>query len=194
MAQYPFILLLMALGFALSLALTVVDQKDLQIWRAIFKVSAALVFLIIGFQSPFQTSLHYWIMAGLCFGFVGDVALLWQDKKIFLLGIVAFLLGHVFYTFAWLPAWRWEAFFYWPSWIYLLIALGFTPYIWGFVEGKMRVAVCAYILVITLMGLASMGQWLQGGDWRIAVGPLLFAFSDISVALARFTPLPRGHR
>lgn len=186
--------LLIALGLVLSCVLILIDQKAWEGWRPACKISAAAVFVLMGLHSDFQRPQDYWMMTGLIFGFIGDVALLWRDRVIFLGGLIAFLLGHVFYVLAWAPAWQGSALTHPLTWLFLLISLGFTPYIWRFVHGHMRLAVCAYIGVITLMGLSSVGQMTASGDWRFGVGALMFVCSDLSVALDRFTALPRWHR
>ena len=58
----------------------------------------------------------------------------------------------------------------------------------------MKVAVVAYILVITIMGITSVGHTTLTGDIRYVVGAAMFALSDVSVALDRFTPISRWHR
>ena len=80
------------------------------------------------------------------------------------------------------------------SLLFILLALTFTPFIIRYTDGFMKKAVVAYILVITVMGITSVGQTALTGDARYVVGAAMFALSDVSVALDRFTPIPRWHR
>jgi uncharacterized membrane protein YhhN len=49
-----------------------------------------------------RIALRGWILIGLVFGFIGDVALLGTARSWFLIGLVAFLIGHLAYVVAFL--------------------------------------------------------------------------------------------
>ena len=59
-------------------------------------MTAAGAFLAIGFSGSHTELPQQLLMLGLIFGFIGDAALLSQEKKPFLVGIGAFLIGHAF--------------------------------------------------------------------------------------------------
>ena len=157
-------------------------------------MTAAGAFLAIGFSGSHTELPQQLLMLGLIFGFIGDAALLSQEKKPFLVGIGAFLIGHALYAVAWLPSFTAATLTQFPSLLFILLALTFTPFIIRYTDGFMKKAVVAYILVITVMGITSVGQTALTGDARYVVGAAMFALSDVSVALDRFTPIPRWHR
>ena len=65
--------------------------------RAVAKTGAAFSFIAYALLlGAWQAgSAPRWIVAGLCLSMVGDLALLSRDQKLFLGGLVAFLLAHV---------------------------------------------------------------------------------------------------
>jgi uncharacterized membrane protein YhhN len=71
--------------------------------RVISKTTASLAFIAVGViaaqaapTGPYPT----WILIGLVLGAVGDVALLGRGDHAFLVGLAAFLLGHLAYVVA----------------------------------------------------------------------------------------------
>ena len=181
-------------GLTATALLATVEHLQKTIYRAPLKMTAASAFIALGLLGEHQTLPQQLLMLGLVFGFIGDFALLSQNKKHFLIGIGAFLIGHALYAAAWLPSARVETLTQFPSLLFMALAIGFTPYIVRFADGFMKRAVIAYILVITVMGITSVAQTEASGDYRYVLGAAMFALSDVSVALDRFTPLPRWHR
>jgi len=127
-------------------------------------------------------SLRPWLLAGLAFGLIGDVALLPRFDK-FLLGLAAFLVGHLSYVVAFAQIWS-------PSpWL----AVGVTGAI-GLVIGvglpidralrgrSLRLPVLAYIAVTIAVLISGSGT----GRALIAVGTLAFAASDGLLGAGRF--------
>lgn len=133
------------------------------------------------------------IVLGLMFGALGDAALLGTSKRMFLIGLVAFLIGHVLYVLAIgsiLP---------WRDWLPAAGALGVVPVLAsGLVIapmadrlGRMRGPVIAYVVVITVMVIAAIAVTRartlpDPNRLCLLIGACLFYVSDISVARDRF--------
>jgi len=181
-------------GITATFLLATVEHLHKATWRAPLKMTAASAFIALGLLGNHDTVPQKLIMMGLVFGFIGDAALLSQKKNSFLFGIGAFLIGHALYAAAWLPHATPQTLTEVPSILFILLALGFTPYIVRFAEGFMQKAVVAYILVITVMGITATAASEVSGDPSYVIGAAMFALSDVSVALDRFTPIPRWHR
>jgi uncharacterized membrane protein YhhN len=130
------------------------------------------------------------LMTGLGLCLVGDVCLALPHKRTFSLGLISFLLGHVFYILG----------FFWVSkanlwmWAGSSIAVIVSAAVYSWLKphlGGMRGAVLLYILVITVMVSGSsriMGDtslWLPGRV-MVFIGSTSFYFSDIFVARDRF--------
>jgi uncharacterized membrane protein YhhN len=133
---------------------------------------------------------YYLLLIGLIFCLGGDVFLALPQDKMFLTGLVSFLLGHVFYVIC---------FFYvadagpWTG-IGALAALTVSTVVFFWLRprlGDMLIPVIAYIFVITLM---VVGAWTVLTDAQldftgrllVFVGAASFYFSDVFVARDRF--------
>ncbi len=133
---------------------------------------------------------YYLLLTGLIFCMGGDVFLALPQNKMFLYGLVSFLLGHVFYVIG---------FFYvaevsgWTG-MGCLAGLLVSGPVFRWLRphlGGMLIPVIAYIIVITVM---LIGAWTVVGDASLAVtgrllvfvGAIAFYFSDLFVARERF--------
>jgi uncharacterized membrane protein YhhN len=132
----------------------------------------------------------YLLLLGLIFCLGGDVFLALPQDRMFLMGLVSFLLGHVLYV---------VCFFYvadvshW-TWIGGLVGLLVSGLVFGWLRphlGSMLIPVIAYIIVITVMVI---GAWTVLGDTKLSYAGRLLAFSgavsfylsDLFVARDRF--------
>ena len=136
------------------------------------------------------------LLAGLSLSLLGDVALLWPQQG-FLPGLVAFLLAHLAYLWAFtrgvrLAAWA-------PAFVgYALLAAGVLWLLWPGVPAPLRALVVAYVLCLAAMAAQTACWWrarrgsAQAGlALGAALGGLLFLTSDALLATDRFhTPLP----
>ena len=144
-----------------------------------------------------------WFGIGLLFSLAGDIALMFIDR-FFILGLVAFLLGHIAYLVGFnipLP----QASAFWSIGFAIVIGLGSVRVLRRIVEslrtkGKNRLVgpVIIYGLVITLMLLAAMltlfrPDWDATAALLVSFGAAMFYFSDIALAWHRFVnPIKNG--
>ena len=147
-------------------------------------VLAALV------QSHPLPSYYYLILIGLIFCLGGDVFLALPQARMFLLGLVSFLIGHVFYVFSFFGVadiGQW-------TWIGCLIGVIISSVVFIWLRdhlGSMMLPVIVYIVVITVM---LVGAWTVLGDAKlnmegrvlVFIGAMSFYFSDLFVARDRF--------
>jgi len=139
-----------------------------------------------------------WIVIGLVFSLLGDVALLWPVQG-FLAGLVAFLLGHLSYLVALTRRVKFlaspPAFGAWA-----IVAASVLASLWAGVPGDMRVPVLVYVTALSAMAAQATSVWLARrgqadvAKWRIvAIGAALFVLSDAILATDKFVggvPLP----
>ena len=133
---------------------------------------------------------YYVLLLGLIFCLGGDVFLALPQDRAFLMGLVSFLLGHVFYVIC---------FFYvadisqW-TWIGCLVGLLVSGLVFLWLRphlGSMLIPVIAYVIVITVMVI---GAWTVLGDTKlnyagrllVFIGAVSFYLSDLFVARDRF--------
>ena len=126
------------------------------------------------------------VLAALCLSWAGDALLLSDRERVFLGGLVAFLLAHIAYCVAfWLLGVN-------LSWVagaaigLAVIAGAVLRWLLPHLKGTMRVAVLAYVLVIGTMVTLALGTLGVSDTWILALGATLFFLSDLAVARHRF--------
>jgi uncharacterized membrane protein YhhN len=155
------------------------------------KTLLSLLFIIAALvQSHPLPGFYYLLLIGLIFCLGGDVFLALPQEKMFLCGLVSFLLGHVFYVIAFfsvteLSLWTWTG-------LGICLVLSGGIYLWLRPHlGSMNLPVLFYVIVITVM---VVGACTVLGDSRLALsgrlllfwGAVSFYFSDVFVARDRF--------
>ena len=136
-----------------------------------------------------------YLLAGLWFSLIGDVALLWPRQG-FVPGLVAFLIAHVLYIVAFTREHRFAA---QPAALaaYALMAGTILAFLWDHIPPSLRIPVAGYVLALTAMAAqtAVLGLLAQGDEVRRArglmLGGALFMASDTVLAVNRFAlPVP----
>lgn len=156
----------------------------------IFKPAVSALFIAVALLQGPQLRYDWLIVLGLALSAIGDVALIPRDRRAFLAGLVAFLLAHVAYTFAFA---QWADPLSLPPLALGVVLLSsvllfryFQPHL-----GPMLVPVAIYIVVITGM-LAAAWAVAAGAATTLGLyvgaGATLFYLSDITVARSRFIP------
>ncbi|WP_240518390.1 MULTISPECIES: lysoplasmalogenase [unclassified Lysinibacillus] len=156
----------------------------------IFKVIPMLLIIILA-ALPKNLGIKKYqllIIIGLVFCMVGDYTLQW-----FLIGLSSFLIGHIFYIFAFLSTNERQV----PNWAKIvLLVYGVSMAVWiagtVFSSGEvvLGIAVIAYISVILTMGWTA----IRKGSKFATIGALLFISSDSYLAINKFVmPLPFSH-
>ena len=155
------------------------------------KTLLSMLFIMTGLSQ-----VHVWqpftlfIICGLIFCLGGDVFLALPQERMFLCGLISFLLGHVCYVVG----------FFWIANMGIMTFIGLvTTTVVGILIyrwlkphlGNMQKPVIAYIIVISLMVIAAwsmLGTISQPdlGRWLIFLGASSFYVSDIFVARDRF--------
>lgn len=151
--------------------------------KLLFKlIPMGLILTYAYLQMPAQKERVHWIvLAGLVFGAAGDGLLHW-----FVIGLTAFLIGHLFYLAAFFSRWNYAPGRFWT--LVPLLAFGaymgitFMRALSGGPDAGLIVPVLAYIAVILTMTWAAI---MTGNGWLI-VGSLLFTASDAILAWNKF--------
>ncbi len=190
-------LLIIAIASTLLVILVTLEQRgggNASRPRLVVKTALSMLFVATalvqtGPGDGFYTSL----IIGLVLCLLGDVFLALPGRRMFLLGLVSFLLGHLAYVVAFISLSLSSA-----SWLTVMGGLvtatvsGAVFFLWLRPHlGKMLLPVSAYVVVITAMVI---GAWTVLGDSGLAAsgrsmifsGALLFYLSDLAVARERF--------
>ena len=164
-------------------------------------VSTLLVILValLSLTTPnAQPSFTLWVTMALVLSLGGDVALMFESNRAFLIGLVFFLLAHVVYCIA----------FTVPNGFYpqdlltgaVLLVVAVAVYLYlrpGL--GSAKGPVLLYILVLCFMVNRAASAFF--GDaftinqaWLMTVGAILFLLSDLVLAINRFRHPMEKHR
>jgi uncharacterized membrane protein YhhN len=130
------------------------------------------------------------VVTGLVFCLGGDVLLALPQQKAFMLGLVSFLVGHVFYVIGFFSVAGSSGW----TWVSLLLAATISSMVYLWLRshlGKMKGPVIAYMVVITVMVCAAssvlgVGDLNLAGRVMVFSGAVAFYFSDVFVARDRF--------
>lgn len=139
-----------------------------------------------------------WTAMVLCW--IGDIALTFSGDTAFLVGLVSFLLGHVFFIVAFRHVFTtgWERSRGWvravATGILSVEAVAVAGTLWE-PAGDLAPAVALYALVITLMALMTWNLAPGPGTLALRLGTTAFLASDMILAFGRFgeTPIAHGH-
>ena len=195
------ILLLIALGFAALEALAL--WKNWYKLEYITKPAVMLALFLWLWISVGLNGASLWFGLGILLSLVGDVLLMISLDKLFLAGLVAFLLAHIAYVIGFnIPL---PVFSMWGIVLAVMIGLGGTRVIRRILaplaargQGRMRMPIIVYSAVISLMLLSAMMKlsditWDAGASVLVSVGAFLFYISDIILAWNKFvSPIQHG--
>jgi len=152
-------------------------------------LSFLFVFAVVLQPHP-DKGFYYWMLGGLSLCLGGDVCLVFSSRKMFLAGLIFFLLGHVLYIFGFIHIAR-TGRWLWAGAVVIFI-VGARVYLWLRPHlGPMNMPVLVYTMVISIMlsgAWAVFGSAGQSLTARLLVllGALSFYLSDIFVARDRF--------
>jgi len=166
------------------------DRRQVYIFKPLSTllviVTALLSLLTPDAQPPFTL----WVTLGLVLSLGGDVALMFESNRAFMIGLVLFLLAHVVYCIAFtLPNG-----FHTADLITGAILLAVAVAAYGYLApglGKMKGPVLFYILVICFMVNRAASTFFGEAftltqAWLMTVGATLFLLSDLVLAINRF--------
>jgi uncharacterized membrane protein YhhN len=123
--------------------------------KLIAKATLSALFIVAVFVQPHLLPWYfYFLLPGLVCCWVGDVLLAITDQKMFRMGLIAFLVGHILYIGAFYQV---SQFKYWPwTGALLIILISGSVYFWMRTHlGSMKIPVLVYVLVISVMLLGA---------------------------------------
>ncbi len=155
--------------------------------RWLAKPLASTGFLVAAIAAGALDSRHgHLVLIALVFGMLGDVLLIPAASTAFLAGLASFLLGHVVFALAFLARGVDAPMLFGAAALLALPAALCWRWLAPHVPAKMRVAVIAYIGVISIMVAAAAGTLRRPGGGVILLGAVMFFLSDLAVARQRF--------
>ena len=169
------------------------ETRESTVGKLLTKTPLSLLFIVTVLVQPHPNQFYFhFLFLGLLFCLVGDVCLALPSDKPFMVGLVSFLIGHIFYVVAFIYLSLVQP----GQWLSVgaLIVILFSGAVFLYLRphlGEMMVPVIAYIVVISLMvcgavavlGISNLPRW---GRIMVFTGALLFYLSDLFVARDRF--------
>ena len=154
----------------------------------IFKPLTTILIFFIAFLSGLssESAYGYFIIGGIFFSLWGDIFLMLPRDR-FVAGLASFLVAHVLF----IAGFSATSGFILTGWLFGLVFLtgaGFSFVILPH-TGKMKIAVLAYMIVISIMAWQAWERWLVLGviDAMFAgFGASLFLLSDFALAYNKF--------
>lgn len=163
----------------------------------IFKplIVATLLFYFLNVTRKRFVKFKWWMIFALVFCIMGDTFLMFsrEDEFFFILGLSAFLIGHVFYmlVFRRITSDKFIS-FHLPKTLFVVAYVVLLLYLLIPRANALWLPVALYVLVIGTMLVFAFHLTKMGGiGWLIATGAFLFVISDSFIALNKFySPIP----
>ncbi len=160
----------------------------------LFKPYSTLLLIVIALLSlatpAVQLPFTLWVTAGLVLSLGGDVALMFESNRAFLIGLVFFLLAHIVYAIGFTLYNGFQP----QDLIVAAVLLGLAVAVFLYLRPglrKMQGPVALYILIICFMVNRAISTFF--GDaftptqaWLLSGGAVLFWLSDLVLAINRF--------
>ena len=133
-----------------------------------------------------KSLLGRWLLTGFACAWWGDFLLIGPGNGFFLAGLIAFLLGHVFYCVAYAThGARWRV----ALAAYPMLAIPgavLAWFLWPGIPAGLPVPVVAYLAVITLTVALSIACVHRPGGYLLVLGAVCFYLSDMGVSSHAF--------
>jgi uncharacterized membrane protein YhhN len=166
------------------------DQGQVYILKplsTLLVIAVALLSLLVPTAQPAFT---LWIALGLVLSLGGDVALMFETNRAFLIGLVLFLLAHVVYSIAFTVPNGFHGADLVTGAVLLVVAVAIYLYLRPGL-GSMQGPVILYTLIICFMVNRAISAFF--GDaftttqaWLLSLGAVFFMLSDVVLAVNRF--------
>ncbi|NQV06984.1 lysoplasmalogenase [bacterium] len=155
--------------------------------RGWIKAAASTAFIATALSAgATDTAYGRWVLVALVFSWVGDVALVSTARHWFLVGLSAFLLGHVAYAIGFGARGADVAAALIAAAVLLVPAGVVLRWLWPHLPGQLRGPVVAYVVVITAMVAMAAGTVSANATPVILIAAIAFYVSDLLVARDRF--------
>lgn len=182
------LLLLSLLALTSTGLLLRAEARNLRRQVYVFKPLTTTLILVLALTMPSPVSSGYQIavVLGLLFSLAGDVFLMVPSDR-FVAGLASFLVAHLCYIAAFLPA-AGEVLHLWPLLPFLLYGALLLRVLWSHL-GRLAGPVLLYAATLLVMGWQAAEQHLAVhtvGTLAALVGAVLFVVSDSLLAFNRF--------
>ena len=188
-------ILIALIGMILQATFIAVEKKEKYVAAVILKGMASLCFVCLGLLCYTAGGFSQLVIAGLIFGMLGDILLnlryLFKEngQKVFLVGILIFMIGHIMYLIALIGA-AYRAII--PIAIGVVIAAVLLKWIFSKVTAAKAFKIFGifYVGAVTIMAVVAVWNVinvLHKTNLLFALGGVLFLISDVVLIFNTFT-------
>jgi len=138
------------------------------------------------------------LFGALIFSWVGDVALLFDEKYpfLFMVGLGGFLIAHIQYIILFIKSAQKVQFTKGITPFVIVLMFGYTMFLiqllWPHL-GELQIPVFVYATVLMLMGVFAVSRQVDNGKLLVILGAVLFVTSDSILAINKFySPIENG--
>ena len=138
------------------------------------------------------------LFGALIFSWVGDVALLFDEKYpfLFMVGLGGFLIAHIQYIILFIKSAQKVQFTKGITPFVIVLMFGYTMFLiqllWTHL-GELQIPVFVYATVLMLMGVFAVSRQVDNGKLLVILGAVLFVTSDSILAINKFySPIENG--
>ncbi len=200
----PLCVVLAVLTVAFAAGCIALRRKNKAFEGMLCKFMASFGFIsvaVVGYSlNPVDTYYFCLVCFALMFGFCGDILLGIKEiaptfrGKLVPLGLLYFLVGHVFYLCAFIRA---------SGFSVIALIAGFVFGVGAFIvikvlkmkaDNKMRVVMSVYYAVLAFKAASALNLAISGGQtayWSAFAGAVLFIISDTCLGFLYFTPVKK---
>jgi uncharacterized membrane protein YhhN len=175
-------------GLVLALAaLMVAEWRRSRLGLWLWKPLASSAFLLLaGSMGAFDSAYGITVFVALVVCWLGDLLLIPKASSSFLLGLVAFLAGHLAFLVAFAGRGLDPVAAGLATLGLLFPAVAIGRWLWPHLPRRMKGPVVAYISVISIMAAAALATEVHRPNGLIVAGAVSFFLSDLFVARGRF--------
>ena len=177
------------------MAAALLDDRTAALSRVFKMVASTAVIGLVLVLSPDSSAYLWWVVAALVASWIGDLALSYDGRTPFVIGLVAFAGAHLAYTAAFIARGRLDT--------TTLIVAGALVAVLAVVvirwlsphrPTELRIPIIVYVVIISAMVATAFATNATLPDIRIPIAAVAFAASDLFVARQRFVTPSRVNR
>jgi uncharacterized membrane protein YhhN len=165
-------------------------QRQVYLWKPLSTLLVIATALLTLLAPNVEPLLVVGITVGLILSLGGDVALMFDSARAFLVGLVLFLLAHVVYAAVLTALSGFQRADLISGAILALLGAGIYLYLWPGL-GRMKGPVALYVVIICFMVNRATSTFFSESftssqAWLLTIGATLFWLSDLVLAVNRF--------
>jgi uncharacterized membrane protein YhhN len=171
-------------------------DDDRQSWSRVFKMAASSgVIVLVFLLSPEQSAYLVLVVVALAASWIGDLALSYEGRVPFVVGLVAFAAAHVAYIAAFMARSALSSTVLVVSGIVMTVfAVVVIRWLSPHRPAELKIPIIVYVVIISVMVSTAFATHATVPDIRIPIAAVAFAVSDLFVARQRFVTPSRVNR